>query len=77
MDQKVIDKILSFDAEGLYKTIISNNISVCGYGPVMTLLYYSNALEKQVKAEVLSKGHSGEIYPSDSVVDYVSMIFYF
>ncbi|MGC9345074.1 MAG: AmmeMemoRadiSam system protein B [Bacteroidales bacterium] len=76
LDQKAIDKIISFDPEGLYKTIISNNISVCGYGPIMTLLYYSNGLEKKVKAEVLAKGHSGEVYPSDSVVDYVSMIFY-
>lgn len=77
LDQKAIDNILNFDADGLYNSIVTNNISVCGYGPIMTLLYYSSSLGKNVKAEVLARGHSGEVYPSDSVVDYVSMIIYF
>jgi len=76
LDDKAIDQILDLNPELLYKTITRNNISICGYGPIMSLLYYVNDQVKNVKAEVLARGHSGEVYPSDSVVDYVSIIIY-
>ena len=78
MDQKVIDRILAFDPEGVYNVIREENISVCGFGPIMALLFYANSLEKPVKARILSRGHSGEVNPAspDSVVDYVSILMY-
>lgn len=76
MDQKAIDRILNMEPEKLYNTIRRDNISICGYGPIMTLMYFAMGTQENVKVEILSKGHSGEVYPSDSVVDYVSMIFY-
>jgi len=77
LDQKAIEQILRMDPEGLYNTIRRNNLSICGYGPIMTLIYYATSnYTNVIKAEILSRGHSGEVYPSDSVVDYISMIFY-
>jgi hypothetical protein len=42
----------------------------------MTLIEYSKLVAKNPKAEILKIGHSGEVIPSDEVVDYVSMLFY-
>lgn len=75
-DQKAIDKIIDLDPEGLYKTIIDNNISICGYGPIMALIYYCRFLDEDVKVHILSRGHSGQVTPGKDVVDYISMIFY-
>ncbi|MBE0652659.1 MAG: AmmeMemoRadiSam system protein B [Bacteroidales bacterium] len=75
-DQMAIDEIIQLNPEGLYKTVLRENISMCGYGPIMALLYYLNSLDIIVKAEVLARGHSGMVLPGSSVVDYVSMVFY-
>lgn len=75
-DQLAIDEILKLNPLGLYKIVQRENISICGYGPIMALLFYINSLDCDVKAAVLTKGHSGMVYPDTSVVDYVSMVFY-
>ncbi len=75
-DQIVLDRILNMDTEGVYSEIRKHNISVCGYGPIMALMYYSKLKYPKAKAEVLSRGHSGDVYPSDEVVDYISVLFY-
>lgn len=75
-DQKAIDKIMELDPEGLYHTVIDNNISVCGYGPIMALIYYCRFLDENVKVHILARGHSGQVSPGKDVVDYISMIFY-
>ncbi len=75
-DQKAIDEIVKLNPEVLYNTIRDNNISICGYGPIMTLMYYSLFSDEEIKTEILARGHSGEVSPGDSVVDYISMIFY-
>jgi AmmeMemoRadiSam system protein B len=61
----------------VYDHIIKDKISVCGYGPIMSLIYYANLKEEKTSAEVLVRGHSGEVYPSEKVVDYVSLLFYY
>jgi len=76
MDQKVINRILDFDTRGVYDEVMKNDITVCGYGPVMTLMEYSLMNFSGIKAEVIARGHSGEVYPSSRVVDYVSILFY-
>lgn len=75
-DDKALREILHLNPEGLYYAITRNNISICGFGPIMSLLYYANSLDQEAKAEVIARGHSGEVYPADSVVDYVSIIIY-
>lgn len=76
LDEMVCEKILDFDAKGIYDVIMKNNISVCGYGPIMGLIEYSGLLYRKIDAKVLSRGHSGEVSQSDSVVDYVTVLFY-
>jgi AmmeMemoRadiSam system protein B len=37
-DQKAIKKILGLDAVGLHETVISESISMCGFGPAVAML---------------------------------------
>jgi len=76
LDKFVIDEILKLNAEEVYNQVKRKNISVCGYGPIMALIEYSNLIASQPQVQVLKIGHSGEIIPSNEVVDYVSILFY-
>lgn len=76
LDQLVLDQIQKKDIEGLYYTVKKNNISVCGFGPIMCLMKFSNLQNGQYMSKILARGHSGEIIPSNEVVDYVSILFY-
>ena len=76
LDKLVIDEILKLNSEGVYKKVRENNISVCGYGPIMSLIEYSKLISENPQTKILKIGHSGDIIPSDEVVDYVSMLFY-
>ncbi len=74
-DQYVIDKILEMDSFGVQTEIVSKNISVCGYGPIMTLIEYSKLLSENIHIDILARGNSGEIIPSNEVVDYITILF--
>lgn len=76
LDKKVIEKILHFQAKEVYTIIKQNNISVCGYAPIMSLMEYATFISSAPKAEVLRIGHSGEVVQSSEVVDYVAILFY-
>ncbi len=76
LDKFVIDEILNFNPEGVFQQVQDKNISVCGFGPIMTLIEYSQMFTKNPKVKILKIGHSGEVIPSNDVVDYVSMLFY-
>jgi len=76
MDQKVIDHILQRNASGVEQAVVENRISVCGYGPIMSLMEYARSQSKDYKIEILARGHSGEVSPSPEVVDYISLITY-
>ncbi|GAB4318609.1 MAG: MEMO1 family protein [Bacteroidales bacterium] len=73
-DQMVIDRILSYDINGVEETVRENDISVCGFGPIMSLMAYSQQVAGKPEIKILSRGHSGEKMESDQVVDYVSMV---
>lgn len=73
-DQYVIDKILEFDLAGVYHEVKQRQVSACGFGPIMTLLKYSTLIDRNPSISMLKRGHSGEVYPSEEVVDYVSFI---
>jgi AmmeMemoRadiSam system protein B len=75
-DQKVIDAIFSKDIERIFHIIRSEGISVCGYGPIMTLMDYSMKTHPDYKSEILARGHSGQVHASSEVVDYISFLFY-
>ena len=76
LDDYVINEILNLNSEGVFKEIRDKNISVCGYGPIMTLIEYSKLITETPKTTMLKIGHSGEVIPSNEVVDYVSILFY-
>jgi len=76
LDQLVVDRILKFDSEGVEDEVNSNHISVCGYGPIMTLMEYAKMVSNSPQNKILKRGHSGEIIPSNEVVDYISFLFY-
>lgn len=75
-DQMVLDQVESKDTDALEDTVVTNNISVCGYGPIMTLMNYAGLVSKDYRTTILARGHSGEVYPSREVVDYISVLFY-
>lgn len=74
-DTYVIENILKLNSVAVEKVIKEKNISVCGYGPIMTLMEYTKLVSDKPKVDILKKGHSGEIIPSSEVVDYVSILF--
>ena len=70
LDAKVIEKILALDPKGMYDTVTSNDVTMCGYGPVMTMLLSCEG--KVVK--LLKYANSGDVHPMDTVVGYAGMI---
>jgi AmmeMemoRadiSam system protein B len=74
LDQFVIDAILNLDSDTIYSEVRNRHISVCGYGPIMTLIEYAKLVSQTPEVKILKIGNSGEIIPSDEVVDYVSLL---
>ena len=76
LDQLAIDRIMELDSKGVENTVEEYNLSICGYGPIMTLLEYSKLVADDPKIEILRRGHSGENYPMEEVVDYITFLVY-
>ncbi len=74
-DSYVLENIRGLNAEAIEKVVRKKNISVCGFGPIMTLIEYSKLISVNPKVNILKIGHSGEVIPSNEVVDYVSIFF--
>jgi len=75
-DQYILDHIMSRNAPGVEQSVKEKRVSVCGYGPIMTLMEYAGSHSPEYKIEILARGHSGEVSPSLEVVDYISLIAY-
>jgi hypothetical protein len=72
-DRKAIDKILALDADGLIRTVEEEAISMCGYGPVSSMLQAAKKLGAK-KVELLKYATSGETAgPMTQVVGYGSI----
>ena len=74
-DKMAIEKILKMDAEGLIDTIHENNITMCGYGPVASMLTAAKILGAK-NAELLKYGTSCEVHPANSCVGYGAIAVY-
>lgn len=73
-DKRAIDRIVALDPEGLYDVVISENISMCGYGPTVAMLTAAKDLGAS-KAELIKYATSGEIsLDFDHVVGYAGII---
>ncbi len=75
-DDLVLEQIRDGNTDEVHKTVISNRISVCGYGPIMTLMEYARLTAENPHSVILARGHSGKTRPSDSVVDYITILFH-
>ncbi|NHJ46526.1 MAG: AmmeMemoRadiSam system protein B [Asgard group archaeon] len=72
-DSLVIDSIRKMDPEKLMKTVIDNQISMCGPGPVASVLYASNKL-KITNAKILKYATSGDVTGDDVGVSYLAAL---
>ncbi len=74
LDEKVIKSVESMDMKQLVKDIIDYDITMCGYGPVITATCYSK-LQDANSSVVLNHATSGDVSGDyDSVVGYMSAV---
>ena len=69
-DTLVIEKILKLNAKGVETAVNSQDVSMCGYGPVMAMLEAVNGED----AQLLKYATSGDVSPMDEVVGYAGII---
>jgi len=69
-DSTVIEKILKLDARGVETAVMTNDVSMCGYGPVMAMLEAVAGRE----ADLLKYATSGDVSPMKEVVGYAGIV---
>jgi len=74
-DSLAIEKMEKLDAEGLYNTVVENDITMCGYGCAIAMMTFAS-LRGAEKGELLKYGSSGDVEPMREVVGYCAMAFY-
>ena len=75
LDNFVLEDIDNMDEFKLFEEIIQYNITMCGYGPVITTMSLSKMSGKN-NSEILKYGTSGDVSGDfSSVVGYASGIF--
>lgn len=73
-DDLVIEAILNLDEEAMINRIEEHNITMCGYGPVATMILVSKKLGVET-GKLLKYSNSGDISGDhDSVVGYASIV---
>lgn len=72
-DREVLERVVRLKPEEVFEVVNEKGVSMCGVGPVMTLLYYANLLGGS-RGEVLKYATSGDITGDlDAVVGYASV----
>lgn len=72
-DKLVIEKIVQLDPEGMFRVVIDREVSMCGPGGVMTLIYMAKAVNAK-GARLLRYITSGDVTGEKSwVVGYASI----
>ena len=69
-DRMALDAIERMDAKALYDAVLNENISMCGYGPVMAMITACSG----GRARVLKYATSGDVRPMNDVVGYASVV---
>lgn len=73
-DKMAINRILQLDPEGLYNTVNTERISMCGYIPATIMLYAAKALGA-TEARLIKYATSGDVSGDyDYVVGYAGII---
>jgi AmmeMemoRadiSam system protein B len=70
-DSKAVERIMEFDAEGLFRILEEMDASVCGYAPIALAMQISKQLGIK-KAKVINRTNSG-----DTTGDYSSVVSYY
>ena len=73
-DAKAIQQLLAMDARGLYEVVVTEDISMCGFGPAVTMLSAAGQLGAK-SAELVKYATSGDISGDRSaVVGYAGVV---
>jgi AmmeMemoRadiSam system protein B len=74
-DSRMIQAVESLDVDLFYSTIVEENATPCGYGPIAALMHYTSSIGGKIK--LLNHSNSGDASGDFSqVVGYVSMVAY-
>src|SRR5579862_1581093 len=73
-DARALDRLLALDAAGLHDTVRREGITMCGYGPAVTMLVAARLLGA-TRAELVRYATSGDVTGDpDEVVGYAGVI---
>ena len=73
-DHKAIERILALDPVGLYQVVMTQSISMCGFGPAVSMLTAANRLGAK-KAKLIRYATSGDVSGDlESVVGYAGIM---
>jgi AmmeMemoRadiSam system protein B len=73
-DRKAIERVLALDARGLWQVVMSEDISMCGFGPTIVMLTAAKLLGA-TSATLVEYATSGDVSGDyESVVGYAGMI---
>lgn len=74
VDSLAAEKIKNFDPEGLYNTVLSHKISMCGFLPTVTMLFATKMLGAK-EVQIIKYATSAEVSRDyDKVVGYLGAI---
>ena len=74
-DSRMIRAIESLDIDLFYNTIMEENATPCGYGPIATLMHYTGRIGGRIK--LLNHSNSGDASGDfNQVVGYAAMVAY-
>jgi hypothetical protein len=72
-DRRAIDRVLELDPEGLYRTVLEEDISMCGFAPTVAILTACRDLGC-TKGKLIRYANSGDVSGDySSVVGYAGM----
>jgi hypothetical protein len=72
-DRKAIDKVLALDPAGLYDVVLTERVTMCGFGPTIAMLTAAKAMGAK-KAELIRYATSGDVSGDrDAVVGYAGI----
>jgi MEMO1 family protein len=73
-DHKAIERVLAMDARGLWKVVMNEDISMCGFGPTIVMLTAAKILGA-TSATLVKYATSGDVSGDyESVVGYAGII---
>jgi len=73
-DHKAIERVLAMDARGLWKVVMNEDITMCGFGPTIVMLTAAKLLGA-TSATLVKYATSGEVSGDyESVVGYAGII---